>query len=42
VVVDDVFADEMDLLDVAGAEKFVEAARLAVCLRLAGIEVGLE
>ncbi len=42
VEVDDVLADEVDLLDVGGGEKFGEAARLAACTRLPGVEVVLE
>src|SRR4029077_2708334 len=42
VEVDDVLADEVDLLGVRGGEELLEAARLAVGARLAKREVALE
>ena len=42
VEVDDVLADEVDLLGVAGGEELLEGPALAVLLRLPGVEVVLE
>ena len=42
VEVDDVLADEVNLLDVRRGEEFLEAAQLALRARLAAVEVVLE